>query len=77
LAIVGGVPAQPSHGGAFVAERVVLADQQDEAQGIGAVDVAQLCSSGGVRGARSRLSAWDALVTTTAIARPTVGVWAY
>jgi hypothetical protein len=31
LAILDGIPAEPAHGRAFVAERVVVADQQDEA----------------------------------------------
>ncbi|HEY8846944.1 MAG TPA: hypothetical protein VIM24_09815 [Candidatus Limnocylindrales bacterium] len=46
MAIVGGVPAQPSHGGAFVAERVVVADEQGEGQGVGEVDVAELGRGG-------------------------------
>jgi hypothetical protein len=51
LAILGGVPAEPPDGGAFVAQRVVVADQEDEAERVGEVDVAEL-SGGGEREVR-------------------------
>lgn len=41
VSILGGVPAKPPDRGAFVAERIVVADEQDEAQSVGEVDVTE------------------------------------
>jgi hypothetical protein len=46
VSIVGGVPAEPSNGGTLEQERVVVADQQDEAERIGQVDVSELGRGG-------------------------------
>jgi hypothetical protein len=42
LAIRDGIPAEPAHGRAFVAERIVAPDQEDEAKGVGQIDVSEL-----------------------------------
>jgi hypothetical protein len=41
LAVLGGVPAEPAHGGTLEPERVIVADEQHEAERVGQVDVSE------------------------------------
>ena len=46
LAILGGVAAEPSHRRALISERVVVADQEHEAERVGEADVSELGRGG-------------------------------
>jgi hypothetical protein len=71
--IVRRVASQPPDGGAFVAERVVLADEQDETERVCQIDLAKLSRScerevgvPGLERALELAAAWPCDVTTNA-----------